>query len=243
MKYSFTFILFFGAILFQSCDQLGNLPEFGSLPGTGEGTPSLTNDEVIAGLKEALRRGADLAASKASAVDGFYKNELLYIAFPEEAAVVKEKAIELGLQSQVDKFELTLNRAAEEAAKEAAPVFLNAIKGMTLEDGFRILNGSDTEATQFLKERTTAELISKFEPKVSAAIDKVELTKYWEPLVNAYNTATIFTGGEEINTDLQDYVTTRAIDGLFIHIATEEKNIRENPQARVTELLRRVFGS
>jgi hypothetical protein len=216
--------------LFVSCDQLQTLEDFG---GIGTGT----------GGNEALSRGAEKAANLASMQDGFYKNELLYIAFPEEAQQVKEKALQLGLDNQVEKFELTLNRAAEEAAKEAAPIFLNAIKGMTVQDGFAILNGGETAATDFLKSRTTAQLEERFAPVVDRAIEQVELTNYWEPLVTAYNTASIFTGKDEVNADLSAYVTENAIDGLFVHIAKEEQNIRENPQARVTELLKRVFGN
>jgi hypothetical protein len=229
-------------MLFCSCEQLSNIEGIGDLGSIG-GSTALSNEEVISGLKEALSRGAEKAANLASVTDGFYKNQLLYIVFPEDAQRVKDKALALGLDAQVEKFELTLNRAAEEAAKEAAPVFLNAVKGMTVQDGFAILNGGENSATNFLKQKTTAELNSKFGPIVSQAIDKVELTKYWDPLANAYNATTLLTGGEKVETDLNAYVTGKAIDGLFVHIAAEEKNIRQNPQARVSELLKRVFGS
>lgn len=229
-------------LLFCSCEQLSNIEGIGDLGSIG-GSTALSNEEVISGLKEALSRGAEKAANLASVTDGFYKNQLLYIVFPEDAQRVKDKALALGLDAQVEKFELTLNRAAEEAAKEAAPVFLNAVKGMTVQDGFAILNGGENSATNFLKQKTTAELNSKFGPIVSQAIDKVELTKYWDPLANAYNATTLLTGGEKVETNLNAYVTGKAIDGLFVHIAAEEKNIRQNPQARVSELLKRVFGS
>lgn len=229
-------------MLFCSCEQLSNIEGIGDLGSIG-GSTALSNEEVISGLKEALSRGAEKAANLASVTDGFYKNQLLYIVFPEDAQRVKDKALALGLDAQVEKFELTLNRAAEEAAKEAAPVFLNAVKGMTVQDGFAILNGGENSATNFLKQKTTAELNSKFGPIVSQAIDKVELTKYWDPLANAYNATTLLTGGEKVETNLNAYVTGKAIDGLFVHIAAEEKNIRQNPQARVSELLKRVFGS
>jgi hypothetical protein len=238
MRYSFILLAF----ILVGCEQLNNIEGLGGIV-TEPSSPGLTNTEVIAGLREALSLGAREAADLASATDGFYKNDLLYIAFPAEAIKVKEKAIDLGLGSQVEKFELTLNRAAEEAAKEAAPIFLEAIKGMTVQDGFAILNGHETAATEYLQEKTNSELRNRFSPVVSDAIDKVELTSYWEPLVTAYNTASIFTGKEEVNTDLKSYVTEKAIEGLFVHIAREEKEIRENPQARVTDLLRRVFGS
>jgi len=239
-KISICIVLIVAATL-ASCEQLSTLEDFGKIGTTG-GPSALSNSEVISGLKEALSLGAQQAANLASKPDGFYKNQLLYIAFPEEAQKVKDKALDLGLNAQVERFEMTLNRAAEEASKEAAPIFLAAVRDMTVQDGFAILNGADNSATNYLKQKTTAELTNKFSPIVSSAIDKVELTKYWEPLVTAYNTATFLTGGEKVDPNLNEYVTNKAIDGLFVHIASEEKNIRQNPQARVTEILRRVFG-
>jgi hypothetical protein len=205
--------------------------------------PKLTNEEVIAGLKEALIIGANNAGNITSKVDGFLKNDLIRLPFPEDAIKVRQKAIDLGLTSQVEKFENTLNRAAEEAAKEAAPIFVNAIKNMTVEDGFNILRGGNNAATNFLREKTSAQLVSAFKPKVKTAIDKVELTKYWDPLAKAYNTATVLTGGEKVNPDLENYVTTKAMDGLFLMLSKEEENIRLDPVARVTDLLKKVFGS
>jgi hypothetical protein len=163
--------------------------------------------------------------------------------FPEDAIKVKEKALELGLSAQVEKFEATLNRAAEEAAKEAAPIFVNAIKNMTVEDGFNILRGGNHAATNFLKDKTSSQLVSAFQPKVKTAIEKVELTKYWEPLAKAYNTATFLTGGEKVNPDLENYVTAKAMDGLFLMVSKEEEKIRLDPVARVSDLLKKVFGS
>lgn len=207
----------------------------------GETPAALTNGEVIAGLKEALKVGANKAVDISSVTDGFYKNPALFIPFPEEAQKVKDIALDVGLGNQVDNFERTLNRAAEEAARQAAPIFVNVITGMTIQDGFNILNGPENAATEYLKSKTTPELSTKLSPVVSQAIDKVELTKYWEPLITKYNTVTMFTGGEEINPDLEAYVTERAIDGLFVHIAAEEKSIREYPEARITDILKKVF--
>lgn len=225
-----------------ACDTLQELGEIVLEDPTSTGT-SLSNQEVIAGLKEALTIGAEKAAELASATDGFYKNPALFIPFPEEAQKVKETALQYGFDNQVAQFEMTLNRAAEEAAKEAAPIFVNAIKSMTVADGFAILNGDDHAATNFLKDKTNEELTSKFRPKVAAAIETVNLTAYWEPIITKYNTVNFLTGGDDINPDLEAYVTERAIEGLFVHVATEEEKIRENPQARVTELLMKVFGS
>jgi hypothetical protein len=203
---------------------------------------ALTNEEVIQGLKEALKQGAERSVELAAVEDGFYKNAALYIPFPEEAQKVKQTALDVGFDAQVERFERTLNRAAEEAAKEAAPIFIDAIMSMTIQDGFNILNGADNAATEYLRNRTSAQLRQKFSPKVEAAIEKVELTKYWQPLITKYNAVNFLTGGDDINPDLNAYVTERAIEGLFIHVAAEEKRIRENPEARVTAILQKVFG-
>lgn len=200
----------------------------------------LTNDEVIRGLKEALSIGAGNAAGKASRLNGFYKNPRIKIPFPPEAQKVRTTVEALGMRKQVDKFVETLNRAAEEAAKKAAPIFLDAITGMTIQDGFKILNGPDDSATAYLKAKTTAPLTREFKPVVSKAIQKVQVTKHWNPIATAYNQVPFVT---RVNPDLDAYVTERALAGLFKLIADEEKRIRKDPAARVTELLRKVFGS
>ena len=212
---------------------------------TGEGGEEgnkLTDAEVIEGLKEALTVGTNNSAGLASKLDGFNKNPKIRLPFPDDAQHVKDKALELGLDEKVNKFEETLNRAAEEASKEAAPIFVNAVKNMSIADGWAILKGEDNAATQYLQDKTTADLRTAFRPKVDAAIETVNLTKYWEPLTKAYNTATKFTGGEPVNTDLGDYVTTRAIGGLFTLIAEEEGKIRKDPLARVNDILEKVFS-
>jgi hypothetical protein len=163
--------------------------------------------------------------------------------FPPDALKVREKALDFGLEDQVQKFETTLNRAAEEACKEALPIFKKAITDMSLSDGFAILNGGSGAATKYLKEQTSDSLTSAFSPKVKSAISKVKLTDYWNPLINKYNTAMILTGGEKINPDLDVFVTQKAIEGLFFMVETEENKIRLDPLARVTELLSKVFGS
>jgi hypothetical protein len=207
--------------------------------GTSPVVKPLTNEEVINGLREALSVGTNNSASLASKLDGFYKNELLFIAFPPEAIKVKNTLEDLGFKEQTDKFVLTLNRAAEEATKSAAPVFLDAIKGMTITDGFAILKGNDSAATSFLKEKTTAELKQKITPVVQEAINKVELTKYWTPVISTYNSIPFI---EKQNADLTGYVTDKAVAGLFKLIAQEELKIRQDPAARVTDVLKRVFG-
>lgn len=226
-----------------ACDEhmtnaiLSSIPTGGT---TTTNTPApLTNNEVIAGLKEALSVGIKKSAASASNVDGFYKNASLFIPFPEEAIKVKDKMDALGLSNQTDKFVMTLNRAAEEATKGAAPIFMNAIKNMSVADGFAILKGGEGAATQFLKDNTTAELTQKFTPTVEQAIQKVELTKFWSPIIDKYNKIPFV---EKQNPDLTSYVTERAIDGLFLLVKKEENLIRKDPVARVTDLLKRVFG-
>ena len=207
---------------------------------SGPSTPALTNNEVINGLREALTVGTNNSTGLLSKVDGYYKNPALFIPFPPEAQKVKDKVIALGMKNQVEKFEMTLNRAAETAAKTAAPVFINAIKGMSISDGFAILRGNDNAATQYLKDKTSGELKVKFNPIVKNAIDQVEVTKYWNPIISTYNKILFV---DKQNPDLEDYVTTKAMDGLFLMIEKEEKNIRANPMARITDLLKKVFGS
>lgn len=230
------------ALTLTACDDLAKITETANdilmSPSTG-----LTNDEVIKGLKEALKKGTEKAVSKTATTNGFNNDPLIKIPFPQEAIKVKEKALQLGLSSQVQQFETTLNRAAEEASKEAKTIFVNAIMNMSIQDGFNILKGTDRAATDYLIKNTTASLKQKFSPVVQKAIDKVELTKYWNPLANKYNAAMTLTGGQQINQDLNAYVTQKAIDGLFVYIAKEEKNIRENPAARVTDILKKVFGA
>ena len=246
MKNKFIILTVAMTVIFASCDELTSIAETAtSVVGEGGGetaAPALTNDEVISGLKEALTVGINKGSGLASATDGFFKNPSIKLPFPPDAQKVKDKAIDLGLQNKVDQFELTLNRAAEEATKEAGPIFIQAIKDMSIGDGFAILKGEDNAATNYLRDKTTSKLVSAFSPKVKAAIDKVQLTKYWTPLTKAYNSANILTGGSDVNTDLNAFVTERAIKGLFLLVQKEEKNIRKDPLARATDILKKVFS-
>ena len=207
---------------------------------TNTTTPSLTNAEVISGLKEALTVGTNNSTTLTSKLDGFYKNPEIFIPFPEEATQVKEKVEAIGMKKQVDDFVLTLNRAAETASKEAAPIFIDAIKNMSIADGFTILKGEKNAATQYLREKTSANLKIKFNPIVKNAVATAEVTKYWNPVISAYNKIP-FT--EKQNPNLEDYITTKAMDGLFLMIQKEEANIRLNPAARVSDILKKVFGN
>lgn len=222
---------------FAGCAEMTSVMEQVSTE-MGSTTPNLTNDEVIRGLREALTVGTNNSSILTSKLDGFYKNPEIFIPFPEEAIKVKNTVEDLGMKKQVDEFVMTLNRAAETATKEAAPIFVNAIKEMTIADGFAILRGNDNAATQYLKDKTSAQLKVKFNPVVKNAIQKVEVTKYWNPVINTYNKVPFV---EPMNPNLEDYITTKAMDGLFLMIEKEEAKIRKDPLARVTDLLKKVF--
>jgi hypothetical protein len=200
----------------------------------------LTNDEIIRGLKEALNVGSNNAAGSASKVDGFFKNPVIKIPFPPEAKEMEAKLRSLGMNKQVDDFILTVNRAAEEAAKQSASVFINAVTSMTISDGLSILRGSDTAATAFLRKTTGGQLHDKFKPVIQNATQKVQVTKYWNPLATTYNALPFV---KKVNPDLEEYITQRALNGLYYLVSQEEAKIRKDPSARVTDLLKKVFGS
>lgn len=236
-------LAFIGLFLIPAVAQLP-----GSLKGiadkvTGGGTSGLSNDDVIAGLKEALSKGAEGSVLKGSALDGFWKNENIRIPFPAEADKMKSTLNSIGMTKQVEEFEMTMNRAAEEAAKEALPVLKDAVTGMSVGDGFAILKGGDNAATNYLNEKTNSALMERFRPIVEKATAKVALTNYWTPLANGYNKASMLTGGKAVDPDLDAYVTDKAIAGLFKLIAEEEAKIRKDPMARTSDLLQRVFGN
>lgn len=199
---------------------------------------SLSNDEVVKGLKEALEVGVKNAGDSASRLNGFNKNELIRIPFPEEAQKMETTLRKIGMDKEVDEFELVLNRAAESASKKAAPIFITAIKNMKLSDGMSILKGDKNAATEYLEKSTSDSLYQTFLPIVQQALKEVNVTKYWNPLASAYNKIPLTT---KVNPDLEDYTTSKAMDGLFALLAIEEQKIRENPTARVTDLLKKVF--
>lgn len=203
------------------------------------GDAPLTTAEVAEGLKEALIKGISTGSDLASRVDGYFGNPAIKIPFPPEVRKVEDKLRQVGFGSEVDKFVMTLNRGAEDAAKEAKPIFVSAIKAMTIEDAWSILNGADNATTEYLKRTTSAQLREKFSPVITNSLNKVNATKYYGDLVNTYNKIPFV---EKVNPDLTGYATTKAMEGLFLLIADEEKKIREDPLARTTDLLKRVFG-
>jgi len=203
------------------------------------GGQPLTTAEVGNGLKEALINGISKGSDLASQVDGYFKNPEIMIPFPPDVKKVEDRLRQIGLGHEVDQFVMTLNRGAEDAAKEAKPIFIDAIKQMSINDAWGILRGQPDAATQYLKRTTTNQLKTSFSPVIQNSLNKVNATKYYSDIVSKYNKIPFV---EKVNPDLNSYATDLAIQGLFTMIAKEEKNIRENPVARTTDLLKRVFG-
>ena len=204
------------------------------------GEKPLTTAEVAEGLKEALVKGISTGSDLVSVTDGYFKNPEIKIPFPPDVKKVEDALRKIGLGSQVDKFVMTLNRGAEDAAKEAKPIFIAAIKSMTIQDAWSILKGEDNAATEYLKRTTSGLLKEKFKPVIQNSLNKVNATKYYSEIVTRYNQIPLV---DKVNPSLDDYATDKAIEGLFVMIAKEEKNIRMDPIARTTELLKKVFGS
>jgi hypothetical protein len=206
----------------------------------GASQATLTNEDVGNGLRDALVKGISVGADQAARENGFFGNDLIRIALPEELRRLESTMRQFGLGAEVDRVLLTINRGAESAAKEAKPIFINAIRQLTIQDAFAVLRGDQDAATQFLRRTTTEQLTVLFEPKVQESLNEVGATRHYTDLVNAYNAIPTT---RKINPDLNAYVTEMAIDGLFKLIALEELKIRENPAERTTAIMRRVFGS
>jgi len=202
-------------------------------------TKTLTNDEIISGLKEALHVGTNNSTKKLSTIDGFFKAAAIKILMPAEAQKVEKKLRAVGFGKQVDDAILSMNRAAEDAAKEATPIFLNAIKGITIQDGIGILKGDDFAATNYLKSKTTAQLMEAFRPVIERSLEKVGATKYWNTVFTTYNKFST----EKVNPDLSAYVTEKALSGIFHQVSLEEQKIRKDPLARTTDILKKVFSN
>ena len=206
--------------------------------GTGS---ALSNDDIVAGLKEALSVGAKNSANKLSSVDGFFANAAIKVLMPPEAKKVETALRTAGMGKLVDNAILSMNRAAEEASKSAAPIFVNAITSMSFTDALNILKGSDTAATGYLRGKTVAALTSAFRPVIDTALSKTAATSYWKTVFDAYNK--LPTTFNKINPDLAGYVTEKSLSGMFFQVAQEEQKIRKDPAARVSDILKKVFGS
>jgi hypothetical protein len=201
---------------------------------------SLSTEEVGNGLKEALTKGASKGADLVSQTNGYLNNPEIKIPFPQEVKQVEEKLRQIGMGSEVDKFVLALNRAAEDAAQEAKPIFVSAIQQMTIQDAWAVLKGEDDAATQYLNRTTSTQLHDKFKPVIQNSLEKVNATQYYTNLITAYNKIPLV---KKVNPDLDAYATDKAIEGLFVMVAKEEKNIRQNPGARTSDLLNKVFSA
>lgn len=204
-------------------------------PGMG----GLTEKDAADGIREALVKGTGTSVALVSKTDGYFLNPEIKIPFPESEKTIESKLRSIGLGSKVDEMIKTMNRAAEDAAKSAEPIFISAIRGMNISDALQIIKGKNDAATQYLAKTTTPELKSKFSPVIKSSLDKVDATRLWAELITAYNQIPFVS---KKNPDLTSYVTDKAISGLFTMIAKEELKIRQNPVARTTELLKKVFG-
>ena len=194
---------------------------------------------IISGLKEALSIGTDKAVKNLSQVDGYFGNQVIKILMPEKIQKVADILREIGYQKQVDDFVLSMNRAAEKAAPQAASIFVDAIKGMTIEDAKKILNGGDTAATEFFKSKTHDKIYSAFKPIISSSMDEIGVTHSYKEMIGKYESLPLMS---KESVDLDHYVTNKAMDGLFYMVGQEEKKIRTDPAARITDLLKTVFG-
>jgi hypothetical protein len=199
----------------------------------------LSEETVIAGLKEALDVGTRKAVKKVSKLDGYYRNPRITIPFPPKVEKAAKALRKIGLDKEVDRFVLSMNRAAEKAAPKAVDIFVKSIKGMSFTDARGILEGGETAATDFFRRKTSAELSAIFRPAVSSAMNEVGVTRNFKKIMKKYASLPFV---KEEYVDLDGYVTGKALEGLFLMVGEEEKKIRKDPAARVTELLKQVFG-
>lgn len=209
---------------------VAQLPQNGTL---------LSNAEIASGLKAALDKGIDQEVTKLTQTDGFYKNQLVKILLPPELQKVDKTLRDIGLGSLADEGLKLMNRAAEDAVKEATPIFVSAVKNITFNDAKNILLGNDEAATTYLKSTTNTQLYSKFNPVIQSSFNKVGADKVWSNIITRYNQVPFIT---KVNPDLTDYVTNKALEGVYKMIAVEEKDIRNNLNARTSAILKKVFA-
>lgn len=243
IKYTFFLILYISisfSVDAQSLKILKNKAQNlkNNLNKTSESIPTITEDDAAKALKEALNNGINNSVDIVSKTDGYLQNQEIKIPFPPDAKKIEDRLRSLGLNKLVDDAILFINRAAENAATEAKPLIIQAIKNMTIKDAINIVKGKEDEATDYLKINTFDSLYKKFLPPIEISLEKVNATKHWSKVVNRYNKIPLI---QKVDPDLDDYVTRKALDGLFIMIAKEEKKIREKPLSRVTETLKKVF--
>lgn len=207
--------------------------------GSSTSAAGLSESDIVKGLKEALSIGAQKASEQLNQVDGFNKNPLVRIPFPEDCQKIATEVRNLGYGAKVDEFELALNRSAEQAAKEAAPVFVNAIKQMSLVDAKDILTGADTAATAYLRKTTYTPLYNTFSSHISTALQDNLVASKWKDITGIYNKIPFV---KKVDTDLLRFTTNKALKGVFTIVAEQEAKIRKDPAAQATDILRKVFG-
>jgi hypothetical protein len=246
LKYNLIFLV---TLIFSSCAELMQVAQ-----QTLEEEKPLTQSEIISGLKEALIVGTNKSVDILGVIDGYYGDEMVKILLPPEADIIVNNIGRVpGGKQLLEDVLLRINRAAEDAVSEAKPIFVNSIKSMTINDAVDILKGEDNAATRYLHKTTYNDLFGLYKPKIKASLDKklvgnISTSQSWNTLVGKWNEIANspvgkISGLKPVETNLDEYLTHKALDGLFIKIAAEEKLIRENPMARVTDLLKRVFGS
>jgi hypothetical protein len=204
------------------------------------GSTEITQDEAGRALKEAFAKGTEWGVSQVSKENGYFGNPSIKIPFPADAKNVESKLRSLGMNALCDDVILSVNRAAEDAGPQAKAIFLNAIQSMTLNDALALVRGGEQSGTDYLKRTTQAELVTAFRPIIKTSLEKVGATRFWAQAIGAYNKIPFI---EKANPDLVDFATQKAIDGLFVMVAAEEKKIRKDPMARSSELLKKVFGA
>lgn len=232
--YLLPLLLFFGVTISHAgfLDDIGKGLGIGSKAAPGD-------DQVVAGLKEALSIGIGNAVAATSKADGYFKNAAIKILMPEKIRKVADVMAKVGYQKDVDEFVLSMNRAAEKAAPQAKAFFVDSIKQMTIEDARKILEGSDTAATDYFKSKTFGKMYETFKPEVASSMNEVGVTRSYKNMMDKY-AALPFADAESL--DLDRYVTTKSLDGIFYMVGQEEMKIRKDPAARVTDLLKTVFG-
>lgn len=242
-------IVLLSVLVFTSCAELMQIAQ-----EAAGGDKPLTQTEIIAGLKEALVVGTNKSVKTLGVTDGYYRDEAVKILLPPEANVIIENIGKIpGGQALVDDVLLRINRAAEDAVSEAAPIFVNSIRSMTINDAFGILRGENDAATQYLHRTTYDQLFKLYTPKIETSLDKklvgnVSTSQSWNTLVGRWNEVARSVVGQvaglkPVDVKLEEYLTAKALDGLFLKIENEEQLIRKDPAARVTDILKRVFGS
>lgn len=232
-RFTYFSLVIFSTLLFTACDELLQI-------ANEVGVLAPTDAEIGQGLKAALDKGIGFAVNTLGQEGGYFKDPLVKIPFPPEAQFAADALTTIGLGSLVEKFEEKLNRGAEEGAKQALSIFATSIKALTLDDVRNILLGADNAATEYFKRTTREQLFATYSPKIRETLDKVNATTLWEDVTTKYNSIPLT--GKKIETDLVKYATDRALDGLFLKIAVEEKKIRNNAVERTSEILRKVFG-